>query len=273
MKYGLLISTKLNITIHINNNDHQVYETLWNNFKDFADYLFLNKYRNIKLLLNSLKQIRTVQIMISFKYNYGNDIFDKFLKNDLVHIMKHQLPQVICKNPNLINNLYIIHNSYGNHSHFNKFVEIMGNNLMHLTVYNVKNIFTMFVLTQLNKFIGFQSWGPGNNKTPELNVISHYKKHVVNNKNENWKKYLLHRFEINKYKNFAIEASRVMTNKCVHTNGVKVYLSGLYDNNVLIIGRLDSNDMLGISSCYIISDQESFRKKMQAFENNICFKF
>jgi len=129
-------------------------------------------------------------------------------------------------------------------------------------------------MTCVEKFDGFKQWGPGNNGDPELNIINHYNKHVMSNdgisKDENWKDYLEY-LDIESYKNFALDKSKCMTNRIVHSNGNRVYLSGIY-KNILIIGRLDENDQLGISSCYIIHDH-LFEKKLAAFEKNKCFSF
>lgn len=268
VKYGTLVTTTLEITIIINNNDHDCYESIWNNFNNIIDYLLLDKYRNIKNLLSLLKHVR-IDTVIEFKYRYGYDMFDKVLKNNFVNLMNYRLPSIVCKYPYLINNLHIICDKYGDNIYTNKFIEILGSNIDKITSFNINNIYTIFVLVYLNKFIGFKTWGPGNNKTPDLNIIAHYNKHVVDNKNENWKKYL-NRLNVDEYKNFAINISQFMTNKIVHTNGVKVYLSGFY-NDVLIIGRLDRNKNLGISSCYIVSDN-SYNAKIQSFLNNCCFK-
>lgn len=184
--------------------------------------------------------------------------------------MNYNLPLIICKKNYLTNNLRMIHTKYGNHVHFSKFIESIGVNINNLTPYNIDKVFKIFILVCLNKFRGFECWGPGNNKTPNINVISHYNKHVVNSNNENWKDYLS-KLDVATYKNFAITKSKYMKNKIVHTNGVKVYLSGWHDK-ILIIGRLDSNNKLGISSCYIISDN-LYDNKIKIFEQNICFKF
>lgn len=122
---------------------------------------------------------------------------------------------------------------------------------------------------KFKKWNGFKQWGKGNNNDVDLNIINHYEKHV-NSGDEDWDKYLPVK-SVEAYKNFALEKSKIMTNRIVHTNGCKVYLSGIYEN-VLIIGRLDENNQLGISSCYIIHDY-LFQKKLDIFNRNQCFTF
>jgi len=124
----------------------------------------------------------------------------------------------------------------------------------------------------IEKFDGFKQWGPGNNGNPELNIINHHKKHVIDgiDNGENWQEHL-DCLDLESYRDFALKKSKCMTNKTVHTNGHRVYLCGIY-KNVLIIGRLDENDQLGISSCYIIHEH-LFEKKLAAFKKNSCFSF
>jgi|SRR5579872_547403 len=113
--------------------------------------------------------------------------------------------------------------------------------------------------------------GSWNHSTPESNLKAHYEKHIKNPL-EDWERYInLPRSQITPqiYHNFALETSTKMTNVMVHTNGCKVYLSGVYQR-VLIIGRLDLNLQLGISSCYVITN-ESFERKMKVFRDNVCF--
>ena len=113
----------------------------------------------------------------------------------------------------------------------------------------------------------------GNNKNEEMNIINHFNKHVKNS-NENWNEYIEKNTNLktaNQYSNFAINISKHMKNKIIHSNGVGVYLSGLY-KKIFIVGRLDSTYQLGISSCYIIDD-EKYDNKINKIEKNACFKF
>jgi len=130
-------------------------------------------------------------------------------------------------------------------------------------------------MTCVEQFEGFKRWGPGNNGDPELNIINHHNKHVINRSeyNENWEDYL-EDLSLESYRDFALEKSKVMTHRMVNSNGSRVYLSGFY-KNVLIIGRLDNInefDQLGISSCYIIHD-DLLEKKFATFERHRCFSF
>jgi hypothetical protein len=140
-------------------------------------------------------------------------------------------------------------------------------------------------MTCVKSFKGFKRWGPGNNGDPELNIINHHNKHVLNsgfthhsenysthpeNYYEDWRQHL-DTLDVKSYKNFALEKSKHMINRTVHSNGSRVYLSGTY-KNVLIIGRLDEDDQLGISSCYIIHDH-LLEKKLKIFELHRCFSF
>jgi hypothetical protein len=127
-------------------------------------------------------------------------------------------------------------------------------------------------MTHRTKFVGFSEWGPGNHRDPNINLVEHYKKHVLNECDdskyeENWNQHLQSK-TVESYKMFAIDKSKIMKNKIVHTNGRGVYLSGTY-KNILIIGRLNNNS-LGISSCYIMSE-ESYHKKLETFKGQKCF--
>lgn len=190
-------------------------------------------------------------------------------------------PLIIFKDTKIINVIKNLYEKYNNSKHLSNFIKSLGSNINKLTLHNMDNLFNMYILVCTKKFNGFERWGPGNNKNSELNLINHYKKHVLNG-NENWDKYLRQnklsnvtpgscgpvKAEI--YGNFAINISKYMKKRIIHTNGTNVYLSGLYEK-ILIIGRLDSNYNLGISSCYIISD-DNYAKKINNFEKNTCFK-
>jgi hypothetical protein len=158
-----------------------------------------------------------------------------------------------------------------NTNHINNFIATMGKNINKLTTTNADDLFNMYVIVLTKKFNGFTRWGPGNNKTPELNLSNHYKKHITKS-NENWQKYMNGSISCNQYGEYAINTSRFMKKKIIHTNGTKVYLSGFggFDGKVLIIGRLDNN-RLGISSCYVVSDS-NYTKKINNFKNNACFE-
>lgn len=235
----------------------------------------INKHRNIKILLSILESVN-IEILINFKQKYGYIVLDYLVRNNLIHLINiysdNNYPLLVCKNLFINNQIDMIHVKYGNHIHREKFIKVLGSNISKLTLRNIDNIFMMFILTHINKFKGFESWGPGNNKTHELNISNHYKKHVINKHTykENWDQYLK-KMNLESYKNFAIDKSKYMKNKIIHTNGNRVFLSGVYEK-VLIIGRLDENNKLGISSCYIMTDM-SYNNKMKVFDDNACFKF
>jgi len=193
--------------------------------------------------------------LIKIKTYYGYRILDYILKNKIII---DNIPNCVCKNINLFYQLQLVNDKYGDHKLYNKFINSC--NLDKITKYNLDNLFNMYVITQ--KFNGFQKWGPGNNKNSRDNLLNHYHKH----KNENWQ---INNFNLEIYEKFAIDKSKMMSNKIVHTNGKKVYLSGLYDK-ILIIGRLNDNK-LGISSCYIIDDQ-NYLNKINIFNANMCWK-
>lgn len=187
---------------------------------------------------------------------------------DIDSLYNQNIPKYIFGNKRIVTKLKLIHGKYGNNKYFGDFINLIGDNIRKITKYNIDNLFSMFLSVYITKFKGFNEWGPGNNKNPELNLINHYNKHVLNS-DENWEKYL-DKFSPEAYGNFAINISRIMKNKMVHTNGRKVYLSGTYEN-ILIIGRLDSENILGISSCYIIFDGK-YERKIEIFKKNICFR-
>ena len=271
--YEAIFFEKLGIHLKITNDNYSYYKIIFENLDNLIDYIIMNVYRNIKKLLQILKNI-DVNTFIEFKCRYTYSVLNQIIKNNQLHLIDicmkiHNLPQLLCKNLLTINKLDIVYNKYGNHLHVGKFIETLGKNITKITPYNIDNIFMMFILTKIDKFIGFESWGLGNNKTQELNIINHHKKHVIDgNDKENWEPYLKNQ-DCKSYETFAIDKSKYMKNKIVHTNGTKVYLSGFYDK-ILIIGRLDNNNKLGISSCYIVYE-DSFSKKLDIFNKEACF--
>ena len=219
-------------------------------YDNFIDYVCLDKYRSIKLLLDSSSTDK-----INIKNKFGYNVLDYMLKNNINYNVS-DIPISVCKNINLFTNLELVYNKYCKHSLYQKFINKCD--LSKVTEYNLENLFQMFIITQ--NFKGFQEWGPGNNKNVKDNILNHYNKH----KHEKWEKSL----SLNEYCDYAINISKVMTNKICHTNGTKVYLCGFY-GKVLVIGRLHNN-MLGISSCYVVNDNK-FAKKLLAFNNNLCW--
>jgi hypothetical protein len=216
-------------------------------YDNFLDYISIDKYRNIKLLLESKTPLNK---LIKCRYN----VLDHILKNKL---NIEDVPNIVYKNINLFYQLQLVYDKYGNHKLYNSFINKCD--LNKITKYNLDNLFIMYTVTQ--KFKGFQEWGPGNHQNIKDNLVNHYHKH----KSENWNKYL-DNINLKSYQDFAITKSKIMTNKLVHTNGCKVYLSGTYDK-VLIIGRLHNNK-LTISSCYIM---DNFVHKIKVFTDNLCW--
>lgn len=222
----------------------------------------------MKLLLTVLNHT-DINKLIKFKSQYNCKMLDLFIYKDILYQIDFYLTQPvlthICKTPCYIKNINYIYHEYSNHRHVSKFIQVLGNNISKLTAYNVNAIFHMFILTHINRFTGFTTWGTGNCQTIRRNITNHYHKHIIE---DGWDSHLQTK-NITSYKQFAINNSRYMTYSMVHTNGTKVYLSGLY-KNILIIGRLDKNNELGISSCYIVKN-ENLKSKMKIFNNNKCF--
>lgn len=242
------------------------YKVVYENLTRLIDYISLDRYRNVKILINALKYV-DVENLIKLKNKYGYDCIE-LINNENI---KYYLSSYLIKNNKLMNVVDTLYLKYMNSplcKHFDGFITRLEKNITKLTINNMDDLFIMYVLVCTKRFDGFKRWGPGNNKTPEINLLNHYKKHVLNSKDENWSKYINDNPTCEQYGKFAIDTSRCIKNKIIHTNGINVYLSGLY-NKVLIIGRLD-DDHLGISSCYIISDI-NYDKKINVFKNNACF--
>jgi hypothetical protein len=271
----------LGINVKINTTNYYQHKILLTNLDSIIDYIVLNKYRNTNVIIKSLAYVDINQL-IQFKTKYGNDMFDYIIRGKHTNLIEfllkqHSLPTTFCKNSKMINNLNLIFNTYGYHHHVTTFIDVMGSNINKLTDANIDNIFNLFIMTHVNKFSGFSMWGPGSHQSCKLNLINHYKKHVEGNwindpkyVYEDWTHYLKNK-TVAAYQIFAINASKHMKNKMVHTNGNSTYLSGTYEN-ILIIGRLDEKCKLGISSCYIMSN-ESFQKKFNTFNKQLCFTF
>lgn len=227
------------------------------------DYILIDKYKHIKTLLYLLRFVN-IGSLIAFNYKYGYTVLNYLAKNKLTNLIQYNLRNHIFNNLSVVHRLDLVYSKYGNNQHVTFFIEILGTNIHKVTKYNIDNIFQMFLLTHIEKFQEFNSWGRGNNKNIKTNIENHYQKH----RNEDWQQHIPD-FNLQSYKQFAIEKSRYMEHKLIHTNGTKVYLSGIYQN-VLIIGRLQKNNQLGISSCYIIDNMD---EKLKGFNNNICFEF
>ena len=268
--YGLLLNETLNMNLHIITTNN--YKLLWDNLDNLIDYILIDKYKHIKLLLKAIQLIH-IDNIIKLKYRFGYNVLNYILINNLQNIINIclqniKLCQIMHKKLYITKQVEIIIKKYGYHKYVNKFISVLGENIIKITAYNVDHVFMMFILTKINKFNGFECWGLGNNKSIDINIQKHYEKHV-NNKEENWKDYLPNK-NIECYKNFAINKCKQMKNKMVHTNGTKVYLSGFYDN-ILIIGRL-INNKLCISSMYMVYSH-LLPHKLKAFNTNLCFMF
>ncbi len=219
---------------------------MWENISLVADFILLDIYRNLKVLFDLL-DIYNMNHIISFKNRFGLRQLDLMTRINVVNL--ESVPYVLIMNYPILNYL---HEHYGNHPHLQSFIDKISCNATKLTLSNTDNIFQMYLMTCTKKFKGFERWGPGNHLTHELNIRAHYLKHIKNS-NENWSEYLqAPRSQITQemYRDFALKVSSKMKNKMIHTNGIKVYLSGIY-NRVLVIGRLDNTvtpPLLGISS-------------------------
>jgi hypothetical protein len=208
-----------------------------------------------------------MNLIILFKNRFGNNQMRYLTEISTSHlqVLLNGYPLI----PKLIHPMNHLCDLYNSHPKFSSFLSTIKPNISKLTIHNISPIFHLYLLA--HPFRGFERWGPGNHSTPKLNLIAHYDKHIKNSL-EDWEHYIsLSRSQITPqiYHDFALETSTKMTHLMVHTNGRKVYLSGVYEK-VLIIGRLDASLQLGISSCYIITD-ESFERKMKVFRDNICF--
>lgn len=268
MKYVALVYNHFSIYIknannNVNHDNYKHYKTIWEHLSQFADYIVLNVYKNIKLLINLLSKIN-INKLIEFKNKYGYQYIDTLVRYNLINIIDYDLPKYILKNTKQISIAKLLYEKYKDNECLTKFINIIKPNINKLTVCNADKLFNMFVITQ--NFEGFCEWGDGNHKNKKENIENHFEKHVKNG-NENWKII----FEtVKQYENFAMNTSKIMTNKTIHTNGSKVYLSGLY-GKIFIIGRLDSKYNLGISSCYVICD-EKYENKINNIKKNMCFE-
>lgn len=250
-------------------NDHKYCKTIIEHITFFSDYISLNKYRNIKLLMNILKKT-SIDKLIIFIGKYTFKTIDILVNH--IDIIDYNMPIYVFKNVKIFLPIKLLYEKYGNNKHLIGFINSIKPNICKLTLCNVENLFNMFLIVCTKRFKGFERWGPGNHGNEKLNIINHFEKHVING-NENWNQYIekdKYLKTAEQYSNFAIKLSRHMKNKIISTNGTKVYLSGLY-GKILIVGRLNSNYELGISSCYIIHD-ENYSKKINTFEKNACFK-
>ena len=62
MKYVALVYNHFSIYIknannNVNHDNYKHYKTIWEHLSQFADYIVLNVYKNIKLLINLLSKI------------------------------------------------------------------------------------------------------------------------------------------------------------------------------------------------------------------------
>lgn len=94
-------------------------------------------------------------------------------------------------------------------------------------------------------------WGPGNYDNPKLNLLHHYRKHILDSdaERERWKD-ILPILSEESYRDYAINSFYKMQRVVIHSNGKTVYLSGFYEN-VFIIGRYHEG-IFGLSSCYYV---------------------
>lgn len=257
------------LKLNIDKQDYEYFKIIWDNITYFSDYIYENKYRNIKLLLNTIKRINVDKI-IKFKNKYGHKSID--ILSNYEFFIDCDIPTYVFKNIETMTPIKCLYEKYGTNKHLPKFIQDLKPNIHKLTFHNYDCLFNMYLTVCVKRFKGFKKWGPGNNGNESLNLINHYIKHIVNG-NENWDKYICKKLFLKthtQYGEFSMKLSKHMKNRTIHTNGLHVHFSGLYDK-ILIIGRLDDKYELGISSCYIIHD-ENYNKKINNINKNACFK-
>jgi len=134
-------------------------------------------------------------------------------------------------------------------------------NYHHINKHNIHNLLLIIRDFCCNQQINIV-WGPGNHDNPINNLKQHYKKHILSDEGIYWKDLI---FNINDYKNYAINSFYKMKKVIVHTNGKHIYLSGFY-GNVFIIGRYHEY-VFGISSCYyVVNGEKPGRYKNKCFD-------
>jgi hypothetical protein len=135
-----------------------------------------------------------------------------------------------------------------------------------ISMYNVTKLL-LFVKDEYrfrNKMIDIK-WGPGNNGNRMDNVKKHFIKHVLSDEGYYWVN-ILNDISCKEYEQYAINIFYKMKNVIVHSDGVNVYLSGIY-GNVFIVGRYDDNGLFGVSSCYYVKDGDKLGRY-----NDYCFE-
>lgn len=254
-----------------NNKSHdncKYYKIIYKYLSTLFDQIIDNIHKNIKLLVDILKNIGINKLLNLIKqYNY--ECIKKIVYNDLVKLIEYGVPRYVLEfnKKNLLPIKYL-YNKYNNYNQVNEFLNVVEHNINKITIHNIDKLFNMFIILLVNGVGWFDEWGPGNHGNKRDNIWKHYEKHVLNG-NEQWDKYIDGFIGEKQYVDFAIDASKFMTNKCVHTDGLMVYFSGVFDK-VLIIGRLDCENKLGISSCYIIDDNK-YLDKISGIQRNVCF--
>lgn len=275
VKYVALVYNRLNIKINFKfeEDTHFHFKNIWINLSQMIDFIILNPYHNL-FLLKKILRIHEINNIITFKNKYGYEHL-----NNLLLIQPKNLDVLINKSisfygflsPKILQVLNHCCDLYGTHKHFSSFIDDIKSHINKITTSNIVKLFEMYIICCTKKFAGFAQWGPGNHTNPNLNIEKHYHKHITTS-SEPWEIYFhkpKSQINLQMYHDFPIKHSLKLKHKIIHTNGTKVYLSGVFDK-VLVIGRLDKNNVLGISSCYVMTD-DSYDTKMKIFQNNKCF--
>lgn len=222
-------------------------------------------YKNINIIVNILKNVTITKLLdLVDGCNFRNI---KIILN--TGLITYDVPINILSKINKRNLLIIkyIYDKYDKQL-VDKFLSVTSNSIQKFTTQNIDRLVAMFIITHIKHIKWFDQWGPGNHGNVKDNITKHHEKHIINGV-ENWSNYVDHYMDEHQYAKFAIDTSKYMTNKCVHTNGLFVYFSGIY-GKVLIVGRLDDDMNLGISSCYVIDD-DKFESKINNIKLGACF--
>jgi hypothetical protein len=275
VKYVVLVYNELNLKINFKfeENLHFYFKEIFINLGQIIDFIVLKPYHNLNLLIKLL-HIHQINNIIMFKNKYGYDQLNNLLitkTTNLDIMIKNSFLFYGFLSPKTLQILNHFCDIHGTHKHFSSFVNDIKPNINKMTIHNMTKLFEMYVRCCAKKFTGFLQWGPGNHSNSNLNVEKHYHKHITTS-SEPWDLYFhkpKSQINLQMYRDFPIKNSHKLKHKMIHTNGTKVYLSGVFDK-ILVIGRLDKNNVLGVSSCYVMTN-DSYDYKMKVFQNNKCF--
>lgn len=270
MGYEAQLNRILNTNIKINNE--KICKVIINHVEYLIDYISIDVYKHVKNIIYALGVVDILSV-IEFKNRNGYKTLNKVISQKKLYLLTNNIKLNLYKYWKKCDIIHLLYSSqqllvYCDNHNVNKFIKLLGDNINKITPYNICDLFLMFLIIHRKKFDGFNQWGVGNHATTKINVQKHYEKHILS-KRENWESYNI--YNAKDYEMFAINTSKIIKNRMVHTNGKNVYLSGFY-KNILIIGRLGNERQIAISSCYIVYD-ELWDKKLENFRNNLCFTF